>query len=167
MDSYLNVSLHGGHAFPPYKLWAMRLVAPVGSGKDAVTAILLLEVPSLLWSLFLIEVVARGLGEAQPWADLPMILLRVGVTAIIEEFLFRGAPRLVFGEVGQYVGTGFWVIAHQFTRVGFYPLRLPSDSLSGLLFVRLWRGRFWPVAIVVHAIGNVLFVIALQGLNSL
>ena len=120
-----------------------------------------------MWSLFVIEVAVRGLGEPQPWGDLPMILLRVSLTALIEEIVFRGVPRLVFGPVGLYVGTGLWVIAHQFTRVGFYPLRLPSDFLSGRLFVMLWRGRFWPLAIAVHIGGNVLFVFALQWVSSL
>ena len=144
---------------------------PITSRKGVFTGLLVLELPALMWSLFVIEVGVRGLGKPSPW-QWPTGPLLLGTALAGTEEGLRGLLWREFGDKGLYGFTAIWVVAHQVPIATLFiadpsPLRLLSDCLLGVFFIKLWRGPLWPLAFVAHIGFNVFFVLALQGLLAL
>ncbi|MBI2164938.1 MAG: hypothetical protein HYU29_00845, partial [Chloroflexi bacterium] len=101
---------------------------PIESKKPFWLAFLLFGSTALAWQLAIIEIWRRGLGEPQPWKDMPGIAFG---TVIIWPFLeetARGFFARLFGDKGLVIATFVWVLLHQFKRTTT-PLRLIDEGI--------------------------------------
>lgn len=104
----------------------------------------------------------RGIGTPVPIGSFAILLLIGVIAGLSEEVLFRGFAKRYLGNGGLVIGTVIWVTLHQFYAAitSFY--RLPADILYGIFYLKLWRGRFWWLALVIHPTWNVASATAWQ-----
>jgi membrane protease YdiL (CAAX protease family) len=96
----------------------------------------------------------RGIGVPEPGEALAIHILLGVVSGVAEEALFRGLARRVLGNGGLVIGTICWVALHQFYAGVATIYRLPGDILVGTFYLKLWRGRLWWLALVIHPLWN-------------
>ena len=97
--------------------------------------------------------------EVAPTADFSTVITNMWVTALagfLEEVVFRGLGKIALGDTGLILGTIAWVILHQFYAPVTTPLRIPSDTLMGIFYIKLWRGKYWWLYLVIHPAWNIL-----------
>jgi len=104
----------------------------------------------------------RGIGAPEPWEALAVHILLGVLAGVTEEALFRGLARRFLGNGGLVVGTTCWVVLHQFYAAVATIYRLPGDILVGTFYLKLWRGRLWWLALVIHPLWNVAIITGWQ-----
>lgn len=100
----------------------------------------------------------RGIGPPVAFGTLVTAIWLNALTGVAEEILFRGFTKRYLGNGGLLIGTVIWVILHQFYATVTTVYRLPGDILCGIFYVKLWRGRLWWVALIVHPLYNVALI---------
>lgn len=80
----------------------------------------------------------------------------LGLVGAIEEVVFRGLGKIALGNTGLILGTIAWVILHQFYAPVTTPLRIPADTLLGIFYIKLWRGKYRWLSLVIHFLWNFL-----------
>jgi len=123
---------------------------------------------SLLWTFLLLCGPAlatyiaidlhRGIGAPESSSALIIHMLLSALAGVAEEVVFRGLAKRSLGNGGLVTGTVCWVILHQFYAAVATIWRLPGDALIGIFYLKLWRGRLWWLALVMHPLWNVSFV---------
>lgn len=97
----------------------------------------------------------RGIGPPLTLGQLAVHIFLGAIAGVSEEALFRGYAKLYFGNGGLVIGTAVWVVLHQFYAPVTTIYRLPSDTLLGIFFLKLWRGRLWWLALTIHPLWNI------------
>lgn len=97
----------------------------------------------------------RGIGTPQPSNAFVTHMLLTALAGVAEEVVFRGLAKRSLGDGGLVIGTICWVALHQFYAAGATIYRLPGDTLAGIFYLKLWRGRLWWLALVIHPLWNV------------
>ena len=99
----------------------------------------------------------RGILEQgpDPLGALAAHMFLVALCGVAEELAFRYYPRLFLGNGGLVIGTVIWVILHQFYAPVTSGYRLPGDVLHGVFYIKLWRGRYWWLALAIHPLWNI------------
>jgi len=97
----------------------------------------------------------RGIGPPEPLDALVTHMLLGVLAGVAEEVLFRGLAKPFLGNGGLVIGTICWVGLHQFYAAVAMIWRLPADILIGIFYLKLWRGRLWWLALVIHPLWNV------------
>ena len=104
----------------------------------------------------------RGVGVPELSNVLLMHMLLSALAGVAEEVVFRGLAKRSLGNGGLVTGTVCWVVLHQFYAAVATIWRLPGDALSGIFYLKLWRGRLWWLALVIHPLWNLAFVAGWQ-----
>ena len=104
----------------------------------------------------------RSIGAPEPRDVLATHMLLGVLSGVVEEALFRGLARRVLGNGGLVIGTICWVVLHQFYAGVTTIYRLPGDILVGTFYLRLWRGRLWWLALVIHPLWNAAIITGWQ-----
>lgn len=97
----------------------------------------------------------RGLVPPLTLGQLAVHMFLGAIAGASEELLFRGYAKLYLGNGGLVIGTAVWVVLHQFYAPVTTIYRLPSDTLLGIFFLKLWRGRLWWLALTIHPLWNI------------
>jgi len=97
----------------------------------------------------------RGLGPPLTLGQLSTHMFLGAIAGVSEELLFRGYAKLYLGNGGLVIGTAVWVVLHQFYAPVVTIYRLPSDTLLGIFLLKLWRGRLWWLALLMHPLWNI------------
>ena len=100
----------------------------------------------------------RGIGPPAAFGILVNAIWVHAVSGLIEEGLFRGLTKRYFGNGGLLIGTIVWIILHQFYAGVTTVYRLPGDILCGIFYLKLWRGRLWWLALIIHPLYNVAII---------
>ena len=112
-------------------------------------------------------IVRHGLGQPGPWSwsavYLPAILL--ALSGFLEELIFRGFAKWALGNFGLLLGSLVWVLLHPFYSTYKSLWRVPGDVVAGAFYAKLWRGRWWWLAFVLHPLWNLGVVFGLQVLR--
>lgn len=77
-----------------------------------------------------------------------------GLVGVIEEAAFRWLFKFALGDTGLILGTVIWVILHQFYAPVTILWRIPADTLLGIFYIKLWRGKYWWLSFVIHFLWN-------------
>ena len=137
-----------------------RFLRAIGTYRQLLLAFLLLCGTALAIDIAID--LQRGIGSPEPPAAL-MAHIGLGIIAgVTEELLFRGIPRRWLGNGGLLAGTVCWVVLHQFYAAVTVIYRLPADMLMGVFYLKLWRGRLWWLALVIHPLWNVAVICGWQ-----
>ena len=89
------------------------------------------------------------------WGTFWYLLLIATRGAIVEEAGFRWVFKLLLGNAGLLIGTLLWIGFHQFDASPPPLDRIPGDILFGILFIKLWRGKYWWLSFIVHLMWNI------------
>jgi membrane protease YdiL (CAAX protease family) len=100
----------------------------------------------------------RGVGPPEPLNAFAIHMLLGALAGVAEEVVFRGLARRFLGNGGLVIGTICWIILHQFYAQVATIWRLPADILVGIFYLKLWRGRLWWLALVIHPLWNVAII---------
>jgi hypothetical protein len=100
----------------------------------------------------------RGISPPATLRPLVTLIWISAVTGLLEEILFRGFTKRYFGNGGLLIGTIIWIILHQFYAGVTTVYRLPGDILYGIFYLKLWRGRLWRLALIIHPLYNVAII---------
>ena len=134
-----------------------HLLEPISSNREPFLWLLICGVPTIAR----IVLVAFVLRDHDPvvWSATEGAMIGGIQNALMEETAFRGFPKVLFGTYGLIIGSVFWAVLHQFNE-GATPIRLATDILWAIFFVKLWRDSKWRLAVVIHMgwnVGIVLF----------
>jgi hypothetical protein len=140
-------------------------LGPINSQRQILIWLLVTEGFSLVWTLGFIEAVVHGFGTAGPWTSVMGPIVEGGFAALLEESL-RGLSLWALGNGGIFAYTALWVAAHQFYAIAPTLWRLPSDILSGIFYLKLWRGRWWFLAFIFHIGYNTVYILMLQAIRQ-
>ncbi|MFC1847384.1 type II CAAX prenyl endopeptidase Rce1 family protein [Chloroflexota bacterium] len=77
------------------------------------------------------------------------------VMGVVEELGLRGVPKRWFGNGGLLVGTLLWIGFHQFDASPPPLYRIPGDILFGIMYVKIWRGKYWWTSFIIHPSWNI------------
>ena len=133
-----------------------RLLRAIEAPRALLRTFLLLCGPAL--AIYIAIDLHRGIGAPEPSNSLLMHMLLAALAGVAEEVVFRGLAKRSLGNGGLVTGTICWVALHQFYSAVATIWRLPGDALTGIFYLKLWRGRLWWLALVIHPLWNVAFV---------
>ena len=137
-----------------------RFLSPIETRRQFLLSLLIFGVPALgigiaiLWQ--------RGLGEPSSTGDLIFTIVIAALAGVAEEVLFGGLAKRYFGNGGLVVGRIIWVILHIFYAPVKTFYRIPMDILFGILYIKLWRGRYWWLSLIIHPLWNVTVIVGWQ-----
>ena len=141
---------------------------PFGSFKAillAVICVILLYTISFILSDFL------GIGKKVPGGIMAEIIFLGLLVPIIEEVSFRLIPFLIAGINGLIVYSIIWLSWHPLDRILGGTEILPVVFASVLwivqvpIYVKIWRGKYWWMAFVLHIVVNNLVAICAHYFN--
>jgi membrane protease YdiL (CAAX protease family) len=135
-------------------------LGPIETSRHAGLAFLVLCGPAL--AIYLAIDLQRGIGAPELQEALVTHILLGVLAGVVEEALFRGLARRVLGNGGLVIGTVCWVVLHQFYAGVATICRLPGDILVGVFYLKLWRGRLWWLALVIHPLWNAAIITGWQ-----
>jgi len=132
-----------------------RWLGAIETKRQLVRAFVLLCLPPL--AVTAVFDLNRGILEQgpDPLGALAAHMFLVALCGVAEELVFRYYPRLFLGNGGLVIGTVIWVILHQFYAPVTSVYRLPGDVLHGVFYIKLWRGRYWWLALAIHPLWNI------------
>ena len=137
-----------------------RFLSPIETPRHLALAFLILCGAAL--AIYVAIDLHRGIGAPEPFNALVTHMLLGVLAGVVEEALFRGFARRFLGNGGLVIGTICWIVLHQFYAAVATICRLPGDILVGVFYVRLWRGRLWWLALVIHPLWNVAIIAGWQ-----
>ena len=97
----------------------------------------------------------RGITSPEPSNAFITHMLLAALAGVAEEVVFRGLAKRSLGNGGLVIGTICWIILHQLYAAVATIYRLPGDTLVGIFYLKLWRGRLWWLALVIHPLWNI------------
>ena len=98
----------------------------------------------------------RGTNPFATWDTITAaIVLVIILWAASEEIFFRLLPKLVIGDLGLLVGTIVWILWHPFNTSPPLWGRIPTDTLLGIFYIKLWRGKYWWLSFIIHPLWNI------------
>ena len=129
-----------------------RFLNPIGSIRQlilwlvVVFSIAFIETNLINW--------LKGGFPSYTWEAFRNILLFTVLMGVVEEGGFRGVTKRVLGNTGLVIGTLMWISFHQFdvSPPPFY--RILGDTLFGIFFIKLWRGKYWWLSFIIHPLWN-------------
>jgi len=135
-----------------------RWLGAVETKRGVAAAFVLLCLPSLAATT--LYDLNRGIlsYDPEPLGAMALHMFVVALCGVGEELLFRYYPRRLLGNGGLVTGTVLWVVLHQFYAPVTTVYRLPGDVLHGVFYIKLWRGRYGWLALVIHPLWNVAVV---------
>lgn len=137
-----------------------RLVNPIETNRQLLLSLLLLGGAALAIGITID--LERGIGPPGEWGEVARHIGLALVAGVAEEIVFRGAPKRYLGNFGLIAGTVCWIVLHIFYAPVRSIWRLPMDILLGVFYIKLWRGRLWWLALVIHPLWNVVGILGWQ-----
>jgi len=135
-------------------------LSPIETSRQLGLAFLVLCGPAL--ALYVAIDLQRGIGAPELQEALVTHILLGVLAGVVEEALYRGLARRFLGNGGLVMGTICWVVLHQFYAGVATIYRLPGDILVGVFYLKLWRGRLWWLALVIHPLWNAAIITGWQ-----
>jgi len=133
-----------------------RIFNSIVSFKSLLLAFILLQITGLASIHFLNVLTGKTSYSRQPLQALVDVMMITTFSGLVEELFFRGIFKWFLGEIGLVVGTVIWIALHQFEFAT--PIASPNillgDILFGIFYFKLWRGKWWWVAIIIHVLWN-------------
>ncbi len=98
----------------------------------------------------------RGVIPLPTWdAFTATLLLAIIFMAASEEVIFRLLPKRVIGDLGLLLGTIVWILMHPFNTTPPLWSRISTDTLLGIFYIKLWRGKWWWLSFIIHPLWNI------------
>lgn len=129
----------------------------VETKRQIILAFIVLNGTALVVST-VVDVFRIDMSKPDPVNTMLYQMLWTALSGVAEEILFRGFARKFLGNGGLVIGTIIWVILHQFYAGSTVRYRLISDSLIGIFYLKLWRGKRWWLALIIHPLWNVAII---------
>ena len=133
---------------------------PIDTRRQFLISIIILGLPAL--GIAVCIELQRGLSAPVSTSELTVIIVLVFLAGIGEEALFGLLAKYFLGNTGIVIGRIIWVILHPFYAPVWTIYRIPMDILFGTLYIKLWRGRLWWLAFIIHPLWNVAVVLGWQ-----
>ena len=109
----------------------------------------------------------RGAYASATWDTITATtLFGVILGAAVEEGLFRWLAKRVMGNFGLLVGTIVWILWHPFNTSPPLWHRIPTDTLLGIFYIKLWRGKWRWMSFAIHPLWNITVILLWQFLKS-
>lgn len=89
------------------------------------------------------------------WEVFKNLLLFTSFMGVAEEIVLRGFFKLILGNAGLVMGTLLWIAFHQFDATPPPLHRIPGDILWGIFYIKLWRGKYWRLSMIIHPLWNI------------
>ena len=137
-----------------------RFLSPIETRRHLLLSFLILCGAAL--AIGIVIDLQRGIGAPSTISDLAAHMGIGALAGVSEELVFRGIPKRYLGNGGLVIGTICWVVLHQFYAPVTTIYRLPSDILLGVFYIKLWRGRLWWLALIIHPLWNVAVIVGWQ-----